>query len=73
MPVRAGFPNSATGLDLGFYAARSYSSMRPPRKRLDSLSCTPAAGSFVLAEGCHLAGLLPGLVVGGGPGQVPAT
>ena len=27
----AGFQNSATGPDLGFYAARSYSLMRPPR------------------------------------------
>jgi len=26
-----GFQNWATGLDLGFYAARSYSLMRPPR------------------------------------------
>ena len=26
-----GFQNSATGLDLGFYAARSYSLTRPPR------------------------------------------
>jgi hypothetical protein len=26
-----GFQNSATSLDLGFYAARSYSLMRPPR------------------------------------------
>src|ERR1022692_850835 len=26
-----GFQNSATGLDLGCYAARSYSLMRPPR------------------------------------------
>jgi hypothetical protein len=26
-----GFQNSATGLDLGVYAARSYSLMRPPR------------------------------------------
>ena len=26
-----GFQHSATGLDLGFYAARLYSSMRPPR------------------------------------------
>jgi len=25
-----GFQNSATGVDLGFYAARSYSLMRPP-------------------------------------------
>jgi len=28
---QAGFQNSATSLDLGFYAARSYSLMRPPR------------------------------------------
>jgi Transposase domain (DUF772) len=28
---RAGFQNSATGLDLGFNAARSYSLTRPPR------------------------------------------
>jgi len=28
---RVGFQNSATGPDLGFYAARSYSLMRPPR------------------------------------------
>ena len=27
----AGFQNSATGLDLGFYATRSYSLKRPPR------------------------------------------
>jgi hypothetical protein len=26
-----------------------------------------AACSFVLVDGCHLAGLLPGLVIGGGP------
>ena len=30
-PVPVGFRNSATGLDFGFYAARSYSLMRPPR------------------------------------------
>ena len=29
--VPVGFQNSATSLDLGFYAARSYSFMRPPR------------------------------------------
>ncbi|MGO9081650.1 MAG: hypothetical protein ACLQDY_21835, partial [Streptosporangiaceae bacterium] len=29
--VLVGFQISATGLDLGFYAARSYSLMRPPR------------------------------------------
>jgi hypothetical protein len=30
-PVPAGLHNSAIGLDLGFYAARSYSLIRPPR------------------------------------------
>jgi hypothetical protein len=30
-PEPVGFQNSATGLDLGFYAARSYSLRRPPR------------------------------------------
>ena len=38
LPV--GFQNSATGPDLGFYAARSYSLMRPPRtgrRRIRSL------------------------------------
>ena len=30
-PVPVGFQNSATGPELGFYAARSYSLMRPPR------------------------------------------
>jgi hypothetical protein len=29
--VRVGFQNSATVPELGFYAARSYSLMRPPR------------------------------------------
>jgi hypothetical protein len=29
--MRVGFQNSAIGLDLGFYATRSYSLMRPPR------------------------------------------
>ena len=29
--LHVGFQKSATGLDLGFYAARSYSLMRPPR------------------------------------------
>jgi hypothetical protein len=32
--VAVGFRNSATGLDLGFYAARSYSLRRPPRTGL---------------------------------------
>src|SRR5258707_4980054 len=30
-PAPAGFQNPAAGLDLGFYAACSYSLMRPPR------------------------------------------
>ena len=36
----AGFQNSATGLDLGFYAARSYSLTRPPRERVGALSAS---------------------------------
>jgi len=35
----AGFQNSATGLDLGFYAARSYSLMRPPRTGRRLIRC----------------------------------
>ncbi len=31
LPDPVGFQNSAAGLDLGFYAARSYSLRRPPR------------------------------------------
>ena len=36
-PVR--FQNSATGLDLGFYAARSYSLKRPPRTGRRLIRC----------------------------------
>jgi hypothetical protein len=41
-----GFQNSATGLDLGFHAARSYSLMRPPRtgRRWIRLRERPATG-----------------------------
>jgi hypothetical protein len=34
-----GFQNSATGLDLGFYVARSYSLRRPPRTGLRLIRC----------------------------------
>jgi hypothetical protein len=34
-----GFQNSATGLDLGIYAARSYSLMRPPRTGWRLIRC----------------------------------
>ena len=37
LPV--GFQNSAIGLDLGFYAARSYSLMRPPRTARRLIRC----------------------------------
>jgi hypothetical protein len=36
---RVGFQNSATGPDLGFYAARSYSLMRPPRTGRRLIRC----------------------------------
>jgi hypothetical protein len=39
VPERAGFQNSATGLDLGIYAARSYSLMRPPRTGRRLIRC----------------------------------
>jgi hypothetical protein len=41
-----GFHNSATGADLGFYVARSYSLMRPPRmgRRLIRSRERPATG-----------------------------
>ena len=50
-----GFQNSATGADLGFYAARSYSLMRPPRtgrrlirswERPGTGSCEPPASRW---------------------------
>src|ERR1039458_8770631 len=46
LPPPVGFQVSATGLDLGFYAARSYSLMRPPRtgRRLISSCERPAGG-----------------------------
>jgi alkanesulfonate monooxygenase SsuD/methylene tetrahydromethanopterin reductase-like flavin-dependent oxidoreductase (luciferase family) len=45
-PRLAGFLNSATGDDLGFHAARSYSLMRPPRtaRRLIRSRERPAGG-----------------------------
>jgi hypothetical protein len=52
-----GFQNSATGLDLGFYAARSYSLIRPPRTgrrliRSWERSATGWSGRGVGAGGC---------------------
>ncbi len=40
-----GFHNSATGLDLGFYAARSYSLMRPPRTEQRLIRSYPQIGA----------------------------
>jgi hypothetical protein len=34
-----GFPNWDTGVELGFYAARSYSLMRPPRTGRRLIRC----------------------------------
>jgi hypothetical protein len=45
LPSPVGFQNSDTGLDLGFYAARSYSLMRPQeRAALDPLTGEVADG-----------------------------
>src|ERR1019366_1695194 len=38
-PKPCGFQNSSTGLDLGFYAARSYSLRRPPRTGRRLIRC----------------------------------
>jgi len=61
-----GFQNSATGLDLGFYAARSYSLMRPPRMgrrwvRFWDGSAAGCSGRAGEADGCDGA---PSVVVG---------
>ncbi len=44
--LRVGFQNAAMGVDLGVYAARSYSLMRPPRtdRRLIRSRERPTAG-----------------------------
>ena len=49
----AGFLNSVTGVELGFYAARSYSLMRPPRtgRRLIR-SWERSAGGWSGCGGC---------------------
>ena len=39
IPAPVGFQNSATGPDMGFYAARSYSLMRPPRTSRHLIRC----------------------------------
>ena len=52
-----GFQNSATGLDLGFYAARSYSLMRPPRtgrRRIRSWERSAAGWSGRGGQNCRL-------------------
>ena len=54
-----GFQNSAIGLDLGFYAARSYSLMRPPRTGRRS------ASRLLIATGSPSTRCPPGERVGG--------
>ena len=46
-----GFQNSATGLDLGFYAARSYSLMRPPRTGRRLIRSLGEVGDGVVGPG----------------------
>src|SRR5882672_10091402 len=62
-PHLVGFLNSATGVELGFYAARSYSLMRPPRTGGRLIRCRDrsAGGSWA---GAGAAGGCGGVVVG---------
>src|ERR1019366_8463149 len=66
-----GFQNSATSLDLGFYAAPSYSLMRPPRtgrrlirswERSATGGAGPGRAKFTAAVGASsvVVGLVPG-------------
>jgi len=60
-----GFQNSATGLDLGFYAARSYSLMRLPRtgRRLIRFLERSATGRAGRAELSAAMGPPPAVVI----------
>jgi len=61
---RVGFQNSATGLDLGFFAARSYSLIRPPRtdRRLVRSWERAAAGRSEVAAAMGASSVVVGLV-----------
>ena len=51
-PMRpVGFRNSATGPDLGFYAARLYSLMRPPRRGWRSIRLRERSATGWLGRG----------------------
>jgi len=64
-----GFQNSATVPDLGFYAARSYSLLRPPRTALDLLlgevrDKVVGAGRVEMPAAVGAASVVVGLVLG---------
>ncbi len=56
-----GFQNSATGLDLGIYAARSYSLMRPPRTGWRLIRCPERSAIGRSGRGGRSARLRSGL------------
>ena len=65
-----GFLNSATGVDLGFYAARSYSLMRPPRTARRLIRCREVGSGVVwpgrvqLSAAVGSSSVVVGLVIG---------
>src|SRR6266568_9410900 len=70
-----GFHNSATGRDLGFYAARSYSLMRPPRtaRRLIRSWEGPVMAWSELAAAMGSSSVVVGLVLGQDRPRVAVT
>jgi hypothetical protein len=67
-----GFQNSATGLDLGFYAARSYSPSRPPRTPAVLPRCQDQEDSHGLGGWLRLARCPVSRDRGPGSGQGPS-
>jgi hypothetical protein len=59
--IACGVQNSAICLDLGFYAARSYSLMRPPRCRIEDQRSTCGCRKPVPPGGTHESRLRHGL------------
>src|ERR1019366_2575866 len=78
--MRVGFQNSATGLDLGFYAARWYSLRRPPRTGRRLICCWERSatgwsgrgggGRAELAAAVRASSVVVGLVLGHHDAQV---
>src|ERR1022692_3693226 len=74
--LAAGFQNSGAGLDLGVYAARSYSLMRPPRTGLRLIRPWESGGvvgpgRVQLPAAMGSSAVVVGLVLGHHDAQVP--